>query len=402
MKKKSSIGILTVAAFCLFFINTSAQILTSQDSANAGIISNGKTTEISAYGEAKVQYDFRFNTAIANLTRNVVYGEHQFNNMISLFAGVEVDNAKSFAVQQCFLKCNINSNNYLVAGLFTPRIGIINENSIPTTFNGNDRPFVEALIIPSTWREIGIGFYGSCKSTPFYYSIGIVNGLNAQGFSMQNGIGGNGLYEGTNASATNIALTGSLLYYIGHLRIQASGYYGGSVGLNKQQADSLQLDYGPFGSPVALGEFDVQYLTKAFTFKALGTMVSIPEADTINRAYDNNVPQQMIGAYAELGVNLAYLINNNTARNFTVFARYEYVNMDAKTSAEGISDPTRQLKYIIAGITYMPIKGVAFKADYVFRQSGPPNPLLLAEFAQPGQYYTANGYLNIGIAYSIN
>jgi hypothetical protein len=38
----------------------------------------------------------------------------------------------------------------------------------------------------------------------------------------------------------------------------------------------------------------------------------------------------------------------------------------------------------------------------VFRQSGGPNPLLLSPYTQQGQYFTANGYLNIGIGYYFN
>jgi len=70
------------------------------------------------------------------------------------------------SLEQCFLKFNLNRDNYLVAGLFTPRIGIMNENHLPTTFNGNDRPFVETLIIPSTWREVGVGLYGDIRAIP--------------------------------------------------------------------------------------------------------------------------------------------------------------------------------------------------------------------------------------------
>jgi len=55
---------------------------------------------------------------------------------------------------------DLNKNNYIIAGLYIPRIGIINENHLPTTYNGNQRHFVEKYIIPSTWREIGVGLYG--------------------------------------------------------------------------------------------------------------------------------------------------------------------------------------------------------------------------------------------------
>mgnify|MGYP001555128780 CR=1 FL=1 len=406
MKKKNFIYLLSVC----FSISTSAQVLTHQDSLNAHLTANNNATEISGYGQAKVQYNVPFGTTTADLTRNVLFVGHKFNNNISFFSEWEIEDAKvaggepggEVSMEQCFLKFNLNKDNYLVAGLFTPRIGIMNENHLPTTFNGNDRPFVETLIIPSTWREIGIGLYGNIPAMPgLNYSIGVVNGLNSQGFSMDQGIGEAGLFEGKNATASNLAITGSLLYYINNFRIQASGYYGGTVGLNKRHADSLQLYYVPFGTPVGLGEFDVQYLTKAFTFKALATMVSIPDAYQINRAYANNTPEEMMGAYAEIGVNLLYLFNNNTQRNFTVFGRYEYVNLDAQTPTDGIENGADQQHYLITGLTYLPIKGIAIKLDYVLRTSGQLNPALnINPFGPQSIYYTSNGYVNLGIGYS--
>jgi hypothetical protein len=406
MKKNISLLLIGIC----FYLGASAQILTKQDSLNAHLTANNNATEISGYGQAKVQYNVPFGTATADLTRNVLFVGHKFNNNISFFSEWEVEDAKvaggepggEVSMEQCFLKFDLNKDMYLVGGLFTPRIGIMNENHLPTTFYGNDRSFVETLIIPTTWREIGVGLYGDIPSMPgLNYSLGLVNGLNSQGFSMDQGIGEAGLFEGKNATASNLAVTGSLLYYIGDFRIQASGYYGGTVGLAKRQADSLQLNYGPFGTPVGLGEFDLQYLTKLFTVKALATMESIPDAYEINRAYANNTPEEMQGAYLELGINLLDLFNSSTKRNLTLFGRYEYVNLDAETPANGIENGADQQHYFISGLAYFPIKGIAIKLDYVLRTSGSLNPALnLNPFGPQPVYYTSNGFINLGIGYS--
>ncbi len=163
----------------------------------------------------------------------------------------------------------------------------------------------------------------------------------------------------------------------------------------------MQLNYGPFGTPVGLGEFDFQYFTKAFTFKALATIVSIPDAYQIDRAYANNTPQQMTGAYAEVGVNLLYIFNNNTQRNFTLFGRYEYCNLDTQTPSDGIANGADNQQYFVGGLCYFPIKGIALKLDYVLRTSGQLNPALnLNPFGTQPIYYTSNGYINLGIGYS--
>lgn len=40
------------------------------------------------------------------------------------------------ALEQAFLRFKFNSKQYLVAGLFTSRIGLLNENHLPVNFNG--------------------------------------------------------------------------------------------------------------------------------------------------------------------------------------------------------------------------------------------------------------------------
>jgi hypothetical protein len=69
-------------------------------------------------------------------------------------------------MEQAFLKFDLTPDIYLNAGLFIPRIGIINENHLPVTYNGNDRPVVETMVIPATWREIGVSINGTVPALP--------------------------------------------------------------------------------------------------------------------------------------------------------------------------------------------------------------------------------------------
>lgn len=386
-----------------------AQVITYEDSLNAGLTRSDKPTVISGYGQAKVEYDLKQKTGTANLTRNVLFVGHRFNSRISFFSELELENAGiddgkpsgSVSMEQLFIKFNLNRDIYLIAGLFIPRIGMINENHLPTTFNGNDRHFTETLIIPATWRELGIGLYGNVRSIPgLNYSLGIMNGLNSAAFKAGTGIR-EGRFGGNNATASNIAITGSLLYYVRNFRLQASGYFGGSAGLNKRNADSLMLNYGAFGTPVAMTEFNAQYHNKGMAFKALFAYTSIPDAYAINRAYANNTPKQMMGGLVEAGYNLLYAFNPKTTHNLTVFARYEYVNLNSKIASNGINNDVLKKQYIVAGITYQPIKGVVIKADYVHRITGEPNPaLIINPYPQALPYYTSNGFVNLGIGYS--
>lgn len=385
-----------------------AQILTKEDSLNAGLVKKDQSTLISGYGEVKVEYDQNYLTGKANLTRNILFVGHKFTDKIYFFSEMELEDAKigggangEFSMEQLFLKFNLSSSVYITAGLFIPRIGIINENHLPTTFYGNDRPFVEQFIIPSTWREIGISLYGiSRRISGLNYSIAIVNGLSSAGFTNGSGIR-NGRFEGNNATASNIAVTGALLYYVNNFRIQASTYVGGSAGISKHLADSLQLSYGAFGSPVLLNEINIQYQRNGFSFKGLATQVNIPEAAEINRAYANNTAEVMQGAYAEIGYDVLKLLKSATTKNLTAFARYEWMNMNAKLPENGVENPTLEKQFFVAGLVYQPIKNVAIKADYVFRNTGDQNPALLTTpYPTLLPFYTTTNLYNVGISYS--
>ena len=389
-------------------LSINAQILTKEDSLSAGIIPSDKATVVSGYGSVKYQYDVRNKIAHANLDRAILFVGHKFSNRISFFSELEVEDAKvaggevggEVSLEQAFLKFNVTKDVYITAGLFIPRIGIINENHLPTTFNGNDRPFVETLIIPSTWREIGVGLYGNVRKVPgLNYSFALTNGLTSEGF--QNGTGiREGRFEGRNANASALAVTGALLYYIKNFRIQLSGYYGGSAGLTKVQGDSLRLSYGAFGTAVGLYEANVQYNYKGLSVKGLFTTVQIADAQKINRAYANNTPQAMIGYYGEIGYNILKLFKNSD-KNLTVFVRYENLDMNNKLPDNGIFNGTLNQQYVIGGLTFQPLKGVTVKADYIFKQTGDKNPALVVNPFPVGRpYYKTQGFFSLGVGYS--
>jgi len=244
-----------------------AQILTKEDSLAAGLDVSTKTTVLSGYGEMVVSHNRGLKTTTANINRFVTFFGHRFSKNITLFSEIELENARvsggsptgDIGLEQAFLKFDINRDLYIVGGLFTPRIGITNENHLPTTFNGNYRHFVETILIPATWREIGVGVYGRVYRIPgLNYYFGVTNGLNSAGFTRTGGIAA-GRSEGSNATASNIAVHAAGLYYYKNFRIQASGYYGGSAGINPLTADSLKLNSGLFGTPIGVGEVNVQY-----------------------------------------------------------------------------------------------------------------------------------------------
>jgi hypothetical protein len=414
---KKYLSPLMASLFCTMSINaqvpqsqqyrTQAQqlVMTNEDSLNAGLVT--KKTVISGYGSAFFQRDFNSQQSTVTLERAVLFVGHQFSNTISLFSELEIENAKiaagesgtgEVAMEQAFLKFNLNSHQYLIAGLFVPRIGLLNENHLPVNFNGVERPQVEQLIIPATWRELGLGFYGMANTVPLNYSLALVNGLNSANFEHGTGIR-EGRAEGSSALTNNIAVTGALQYFVNDFKFQLSEYYGGTVGLSPHGADSLGLNGGAFGTPLNLFEADVQYYHNGISAKALGAIISYPDADRVNAAYANNTASQMVGAYAEIAYNWLYRMHKKA--QFVTFTRYEYLNLNQQISKNGIYDGTEKQSHLIAGISYLPIPNVTIKIDVRLLHTGPQNPeLVINPPPNAAPYRQNNQFLNFGIGYS--
>ncbi len=394
----------------VFFAVCSFQPLIAQQASAEGSMGNGDqpSTVIGGYGNAFYQRDFNAETSAIDLERFVLFVGHQFSPRVSLFTELEVEDAKvtggedggEVAIEQAYLKFNLDVHHYFVAGLFLPRIGLLNENHLPPGFNGNERTIVETLVIPSTWRELGVGFYGMLAPLQLKYSLGVMNGLDASSFK-HGSVLRDGRFEGRNASANNLALTGSLQAVRGPFQMQLSAYYGGSIGLSPRQADSLHLESGFLGTPVVVGEGDIQFQSGGLSVKLLGSVVSIPDAESINRAFANNTPRSAYGAYLEIAYDLLSLTGEAESSQLILFGRLEKLDLNARIPSDGIADPTLNQHHVILGLTYLPNPNIVVKADVRLTHTGGQNPALVTNPGpDPQSYDQNNAYLNFGIGFA--
>ena len=403
-------------SFLLFCFTSEAQVLTraqkliftSEDSLQQGF--NTSRTVLSGYGSAYYQRDFYQERGTASLERVVLFVGHQFNKKFSFFSEMELENALvagleakgELAMEQAYLRYNINPRQYIVAGLFIPRIGLLNENHLPVNFNGVERPLIEQFVIPSTWRELGIGWYGTFNRLQL--SGAIMNGLNSATFEHGTGLK-DARNEGAFATANNMAVTAAAVYNFSPFRVQLSGYAGGTVGLGKRSADSLNLDGGAFGTPLYLGEADVKFEQDGFSAKVLGVLISYPDAGRINTAYGKNISSMMYGAYGEIGYDLLYKHSQKTGSEaqLIAFARLEYMDLNAEIpeAPKGIYDGTIKQSNLIAGFNFMPIPNITVKADVRLLHTGEQNKdLLINPPPNLRPYNQNNTFLNVGIGYS--
>lgn len=324
-----------------------------------------ESTTIGGYGEVHYTNVSGRNTpATVNLRRVVVYIAHTFDDHLSFRSELEVEDAKieggsaggEVSFEQAFLDYRISDRTTLRTGLVLIPVGIINETHEPPTFNGVDRPAFDNDVIPTTWRELGVGVLGSLPvGEGWSYRLYLVNGLKASGFSDAEGIR-EGRQEGREASFANPSLTGRLEWARPALKLGASFWYGGTT------AGDTLLGGGTFTAPVALLSADARYDRGPLALRGVVTTIGITDADSINAVYGSAVGSRITGGYIEAAYNMLPLLAPKSKQRLNAFARHERYDTQER-------DPQFSRRITTFGFTYKPTWNTAFKGDYEVRRT---------------------------------
>ena len=320
-----------------------------------------ESTTIGGYGEIHYTNPRGRNTpAEVNLRRFVVYLAHSFNDRIAFRSELEVEDAKveggssggEVALEQAFLDYRVSDALTVRTGLVLPPVGIINETHEPPSFNGVDRPAFDHDVIPTTWREIGVGVVGRLPvADGWNYRLYLVNGLKANGFTDAEGIRG-GRQEGREASFANPSLTGRIEWVrpAGGLRVGGSFWYGGTTG-----GDTL-LGRGTFDAPIAVLSADARYQRGPLALRAVVATVSVSDANTINSLYGSAVGSRIAGGYLEGAYDVV--------SHLSAFVRHERYDTQADVPAGTTRDRGFARRVTTLGLTFKPTWNTAFKGDY--------------------------------------
>ena len=104
----------------------------------------------------------------------------------------EVEKGGEVALEQFHITRLIHPAFNVRAGHIIVPVGLTNEHHEPINFFGTSRPEGETTIIPSTWHETGIEFFGTFGKGygRFDYRAQVVAGLNANGFDRNTWVAG--------------------------------------------------------------------------------------------------------------------------------------------------------------------------------------------------------------------
>jgi len=348
-----------------FSQNTSKDTIATNQQQNAvnTILSskNSKGITIGGYGQVDYNQPEGKNGKL-DVHRFIIFLGYKFSDRVQFVTEIEFEHVKELFVEQAFLSYNVSNNFNIRGGLMLVPMGIVNEYHEPTTFNGVERPNVDKSIVPSTWREIGIGVSGRFNEVSLRYQAYVFNGF----ASVNNGkvLGGsNGLRNGRQKGAESIINTPNFsakidYYGISGLRLGLAGYFG-----RTQAEDDVQdIDGADLG--ITMVGLDARYIHKRFSARGQFIQAILTDTEAYNILYETDLGSELKGWYAEAAYNLLPL---SKEQKLDAFLRYEQYDTHAATQDANIA---RNLAYNrnewTLGLSYHVADGAVVKADYQF------------------------------------
>jgi hypothetical protein len=360
----------------------SAQVSNTDTTTNAplnsaqNLLNSSKRLTVGGYGQ--IDYNQGFNdTASTNgkldVHRMVLFFGYKFNDRVNFVTEVEFEHVKEVYVEQAFVNYKIADPISLRAGLMLIPMGIQNEYHEPTTFNGVERSKIDSDIVPTTWRELGLGFTGNIDGLSLKYQLYAVNGfLGYDGGGKLRGSDGfrKGRQKGAESTMSSPNVSAKVDFYgIKGLKIGLAGYYGNTQstlydGLSNSDTTGLaeQADSSVIG--MSMVGFDVRYTFKGF--QARGQLISSTLSNTkeYNEFTGKDLGSSMFGYYGELGYDLLSIFKKDAKEKLVLFGRYEIWDTHATVTSGFTKNHGYRRSAITTGFTYHIARGAVFKADY--------------------------------------
>jgi hypothetical protein len=313
---------------------------------------------IGGYGEGGfTSYSGSSKKDQADYLRWILYTGYKFNDNWVFNSEVEVEHAStdkegSVSVEFAYLEYLHSDSLNARAGVLLVPMGFQNEMHEPTTFYGYSRTELETRILPSTWRENGMGVHGSLGG--FDYKLYALSGFDASGFS-EAGLRG-GRQKASKATSEDIAVVGRLDYTARPgLLAGVSAYYGDSG----QGAVS--------GGDVGTTIFDLhaEYHWRGMRLRALYAQADLDDTAALFTANGGTVVgERMSGYYVEAGYDVMDHISAESPQQLIPFLRYETLDTHAQVASGLSADPTQDETIVTFGVNWLPIDGIVFKADF--------------------------------------
>ncbi len=348
-------------------------------------------TSIGGYGELHANHvrpDEGDAKSTLDMHRLVLFIAHNFNEKLRFYTELEVEHAfvangkpGQLGLEQGFVDWKVMGESLGIrAGIVLVPMGIVNQWHEPPIFNGVERPMVDKVIIPSTWREGGIGIFGE-PMDGLRYELYLVGGLNPMKFSAKSGLR-SGRQQVAKARLDALALTGRVEYEPMLGMITGLSAYYSDAGANSGSVFKANgnddkgnpvIEKTDLSLPLMGASADVRLRHKGLEARAVGAFFSVGNTDDLRQLTDKDgvgigpdMGSQLLGGYAEVGYDVMRLMGSETDQQLVPFFRYERYDTtfatekDSKAGNRGITD-------MVFGLSYRPVLQVVFKANAILR-----------------------------------
>ena len=281
--------------------------------------------------------------------------------------GGEVE-LEQFWIQKAFSKAA-----HLRFGHIVVPVGLTNAHHEPLNFFTVYRPEGENTILPCTWHQTGVSFWGRYKN--FRYEAQFLAGLNADNFTNTNWIkkGPSSPLEFEVANKYGVALRIDN-YSIPGLRIGVSGYYGESIGNSfPRNANGVDAEYK---GQVAVGAIDFTYQGHNWVVRGQADYGYLGDADQLKYVYNrlNSKSPYKHSAFVSknayaIGIEAGYDVFSQIQKlreddqKLYIFGRYEQYNPYA-CNTKGTAYDYTEVKRMAVGVNYHPVHQIVIKAEY--------------------------------------
>ena len=329
----------------------------------------GSAVTVGAYGEMLYNQPEGDNGEL-DIQRLVLLLGYRFSDEVQFFTEIEFEHVEEVFVEQAFVNYNIANNVNLRGGLMLVPMGIINEYHEPTTFNGTERPEMDNAIVPTTWRELGLGISGRFNDISLGYQAYVFNGFKSTEADGEGGLSGflggssglrGGRQKGIKSTVDSPNFSTKLDYYgIPGLRLGLSGYFGKTQATdNVEEIDGANVGISMIG-------FDARYAYQRFTARGQFVHAALSDTEAYNTETGRDLGSALQGWYIEGGYNL---LPTNKKQKLFAFARYEQYDTHADTAGSLAKNEAYDRTDVTTGLTYHIVSGVVVKGDYQFRSN---------------------------------
>lgn len=288
--------------------------------------------------------------------RAIVYFGYKFNDRLLFNSEIEIEHADEAYLEFAYLDYLLTDDVGIRAGLLLAPLGLVNELHEPPVFMTTERSVTESVIIPTTWRENGIGLFGGTDA--FAWRVYVMNSLDGAGFS-GSGLRG-GRQKGSRALAEDLGVA-ARVDYVGTLGLMA----GGSAYLG-QTAQDRELDGEPVDGGLFLWDLHADYRVGGLELGGLIAGAHVEDVGALNALNEltgaSGIAEDLLGWYVQGGYDV--LRGTGSTHQLTPYVRYERVNTQHAVVEGFAASPANERTILSLGAAWKPVPQVVGKLGY--------------------------------------